>query len=151
MLSEYTGYDRRVLIEHKTCSHRYTVTPNNFFNGKRCPACNQSKGERLIEKILSEANVEYRREYRFSDCKLRRELKFDFVLFRNSSAVLAIEYDGMQHFRPMGVWGGEEKLKRTQECDKIKDNYCKSKNIPLVRIPYTMTDDEIRSVISVVI
>ena len=28
------------------------------------------------------------------------------------------------------------KLKKQQEHDKIKDNYCKDKNINLLRIPY---------------
>ncbi len=47
-----------------------------------------------------------------------------------------LEFDGLQHFKPLGFQGGLEKLEYTRKCDKIKDEYCKNKNIHLLRISY---------------
>lgn len=47
-----------------------------------------------------------------------------------------LEFDGLQHFLPLGFQGGLKKLEYTKECDKIKDEYCITKNIRLLRISY---------------
>lgn len=52
-----------------------------------------------------------------------------------------IEYDGEQHFKPVEIWGGEEKLKIQQERDKRKNQWCKENNVRLIRIPYTEYDN----------
>ena len=64
-------------------------------------------------------------------------MKFDFAIFDGQNLRALIEYDGIQHFKIVEKWGGEEKLKTQQERDKRKDEYCKKKGIPLIRIPYT--------------
>ena len=53
-----------------------------------------------------------------------------------------IEYDGRQHFiQGNGVYDNEEKFMRTQEHDRIKNEYCAKHNIPIIRIPYTELDN----------
>lgn len=146
-ISEYDGYNTHLMIRHNECGHEYPVQPANILYGKGCPACNQSKGEELINSLLEDSGVDYNREHKFEGCKHRRELPFDFVIFENGLPILAIEYDGMQHFRPMGVWGGEEKLKRTQICDKIKNEFCENNDIPLVRIPYTYNEEQVKETV----
>ena len=47
-----------------------------------------------------------------------------------------IEYDGLQHFKPIDYFGGQEKFEYLQKCDEIKNNYAKEHNIPFIRIPY---------------
>lgn len=44
---------------------------------------------------------------------------------------LAIEYQGKQHFRPTGHWGGEEAFFRTQERDRRKQRLLSEKRITL--------------------
>ena len=41
---------------------------------------------------------------------------------------MCIEFDGIQHFKPIEYWGGIEKLKTTQKHDKIKNRYCNLEN-----------------------
>ena len=53
---------------------------------------------------------------------------------------LAIEYDGIQHFKPIKAWGGEEGLKKNIERDKIKEKKCKDNNVTLVRFNYKEND-----------
>lgn len=35
--------ERKVLIEHKKCSHRYRVKINSFKSGRRCPLCTKTQ------------------------------------------------------------------------------------------------------------
>ena len=49
-------------------------------------------------------------------------LKCDFYI-KNFN--LVIEYNGRQHYEPIKLWGGGTKqLKKTQELDKIKKEFC---------------------------
>ena len=50
--------------------------------------------------------------------------------------LILIEFDGEQHYKEKETWGGKEALEEVKENDRIKDEYCKNNNIPLVRIPY---------------
>ena len=63
------------------------------------------------------------------------------MLFRsqNDNVVRFIEFDGKQHFEGFsgGVWENEEDFQNISERDNLKNNFCISHNIPLVRIPYS--------------
>ncbi len=50
---------------------------------------------------------------------------------------ILIEFDGLQHYKPLGYFGGDKKLEFTQLCDKIKNEYCLKNNIRLIRISYS--------------
>lgn len=41
-----------------------------------------------------------------------------------------------QHFKPVEHFGGQEGFKKRIYYDNIKNNFCKEKNIPLLRIKY---------------
>lgn len=69
-------------------------------------------------------------------------MPFDFYLPQHN---LIIEYDGEHHFRPMEMWGGELKFHVIQENDNIKNEYCRNKNITLLRLPYTYTEKDIKN------
>lgn len=102
-------------------------------SGSGCPICNESKGEEAISKYLTEKNIKFVRQHRFSDCKDKKPLPFDFYLPETNTC---IEYQGEQHFRPTTHWGGEDEFKNIIRRDKIKKEYCDSHNIPLVSINY---------------
>lgn len=55
------------------------------------------------------------------------------VPWNQANKDMCIEFDGQQHYEPKF---GEESFKRTQSHDIIKNEYCKSKGISLIRIPY---------------
>lgn len=90
---------------------------------------NISKGNVKIADILDEANISYTVEKKFSTCKDKSELPFDF--FVNNEYL--IEYDGEQHFDKNSVFDYEY----THKHDLIKNQWCLKNNIPLIRIPYT--------------
>ena len=68
-------------------------------------------------------------------------MPFDFGILNNSSILLLIEYDGIQHYKSIEYFGGMESLKSQQRRDKIKNEYCNENKIPLLRIPYWNYDN----------
>lgn len=123
----------------ETCIKPY----NDLIKGKaiNCPNCTiKSKGEEQIKKLLRENNIQFiqDKEYfkdLFGDNNL---LRYDFILLKDNIPYRLIEFDGEQHFRPVGYFGGEERFKLQQKYDQIKSEYAKTHNLPLVRIPYTV-------------
>lgn len=123
--------------------HEYEVTWNNFQRGKRCPHCNNSKGEKRISEYLTSNNINYISQYKFENCRNNRPLPFDFYL---PDYNICIEYDGEQHFHPVDFTNKD--MKKAEEAylglkkrDEIKTQYCEDSNIKLIRIPYWEFDN----------
>lgn len=129
----YVNIDTPILLMHKKCKNEYKVSLNNFQHGERCPFCKViSKGETAIKKWLEKENIPFIHHYKFSDCKYKRALEFDFYLEKYN---LLIEYDGEQHYK-RSFLDDQEQLELNKKRDEIKNSYCKEKNINLLRIPY---------------
>jgi len=101
-------------------------------NGTGCPICAISKGEKFIRNYLEQRNLNFSSQkiFSFKDCK---RLSFDFFLPEFNKAV---EFDGIQHFKPVDFFGGETSFKRQIYCDKLKNRYCTLNKISLLRIHY---------------
>lgn len=114
--------------------------------GSNCPRCFESKGEKLIAKILDDNTIQYTSQKTFNDCrsiKQNRKFPFDFYLPKYN---LIIEYDGEQHFEPIIFRGTTKKqanknFKQVQINDATKNEYCLKNNVNLLRIPYTNIAD----------
>lgn len=119
------------------CGRNFKRRWNDFYSKKnyRCTYCAKrvSKGEWAIEKYLTDRGVFYETQKRFPDCADQRPLPFDFYI---PDANLCIEFDGEQHFRAIAFGADKDHFDMLKAHDKIKDDYCKSKGIILVRIPY---------------
>ena len=105
---------------------------------RSCGCLGSSYGEKVIEGILKENNIKYIKEYRIQNLK-----RFDFaILDEKENIVRLIEFDGEQHFSTRkGLWNSTETLEDIQQRDKEKNQWARSHNIPLVRIPYTERDN----------
>ena len=55
------------------------------------------------------------------------------------SRKLAFEYQGIQHFKPIRFWGGQEQLFHQQKNDKRKRAICQSQGIVLITINHNDT------------
>ena len=129
------------------CGKMHDVREISLVNGDTtsCGCLKQSRGEIAIEKILKENNIKYLHDYAlFKDLKLPSGGigRYDFILLDNKyHPYRLIEYDGEQHSKIVnGYFNGEEGLKIRQQNDKIKNEYAKLHNLPLVRIPYTIKE-----------
>ena len=94
--------------------------------------CLRSKGEYQIEQLLKEYNIKYIREYSFSDLVDDLPLRFDFAIFNENKLIGLIEFQGEQHYIPSNGFYNETLI----EHDKMKKEYCKNHNIPLIEIRY---------------
>lgn len=111
---------------------------NHRANGSECPLITSSRMERLTYDFLKKIKLNFKVEKKFSKCKNKKSLPFDVYL---SDKNKIIELDGVQHFRGIDVWGGDNQLAINRKHDEIKDNFCLENNIPLLRIPYIYDAD----------
>jgi hypothetical protein len=63
----------------------------------------------------------------------------------------AIEYDGIQHFNAINIFGGKEGLKKTQERDKKKNKLSMINNINLIRVRKDYSKDTLLAQIDAII
>lgn len=119
--------------------HEWEITPHDVLQGKGCPICNCSLGERKVKSYLNDHNIKFIPQYTFDDCRNVKVLPFDFYLPEYN---ILVEYDGIQHFEPVEHFGGEKHFLDVKKRDAIKTNYCNTNNIPLLRIRYDEDIDE---------
>lgn len=132
--SNYIGWDIPVVI---ICSRHgeFKQKPIIHLNYCGCPDCgNKSRGEIIIKNFLEKNHINFERQKLFDGCKgIKRKLPFDFYL---SDYNVIIEFDGIQHFKPVKRFGGINGFLAIQETDKIKNKYCTENSIILIRIKY---------------
>lgn len=107
--------------------------------GCHCPKCRHSSGEDKIREYLEQSKFYYSIQYKNPNCKVKNLLRFDFAVFFDTDCTnvkALIEFDGAQHFHPVEYFGGEVAFKKLQYYDEIKNKYCLTNNIKLIRIPY---------------
>ena len=101
---------------------------------RSCGCLRSSKGEDKIRDVLSSLKIDFIQQKVFDNLKYKTNLKFDFFL---PDYNYCIEYNGIQHYKPVEYFGGEKQFKKQQERDNIKRQWCKDNNIKLIEIPYT--------------
>jgi len=145
----YKGIGEKVSITHTLCGTTWSVRAYHILKDSGCPKCIQSKGERVIHDILVSHGILFKEQYKFKDCVYKKELPFDFAIVdHNYSVIGLIEYDGVQHFMSFNYFGGEEGFRIRNIRDSIKTNYCCNKDIPLLRVEYTKSYNEILNLVT---
>ena len=141
LLSDYKGSHKYVKVSHKKCGTVYSVSPTSILSGARCPKCKFSRGEQLVSRALDSLKINYEFQKKFDDCINVERLPFDFYI---NSLRVAIEYDGIQHYKPVEYFGGSSKYKISHKRDLIKNKYCIEHGINLYRIPYTLSKHAVK-------
>ena len=128
------------------CGKEKITDIRNLTSGKTLSCgCIMSVSENNMKNILTKLGYEFEQEYKFEDCRNKRKLPFDFAVFENNKLKFLIELQGQQHYYPYTFSGecSEIKVKNYEnrvKKDKIKADYCKEHNIPLLTIKYTKFD-----------
>ena len=110
------------------------VAANNLVRGhtKSCGCFHSSFGQETIKKILEQNQIPFKNEYVIKKLNNKR---FDFAILNSTNQVIRlIEFDGEQHFKEVPIFTNS--LAENQKVDKLKNEWAKQHNIPLVRIPY---------------
>lgn len=146
VLDEYPKNNKiNIHFKHNKCNFIFKMSPHNFLRGQRCPECYRkelSKKANFIFKLLKDKKIKFKKEKTFSDCKDKSLLKFDFFL-KDYNCI--IEFDGLQHFDKKSFMG--KSYDRTHKHDLMKNEYCKNNSINLIRIPYKLSEKEIKKII----
>lgn len=142
---EYKG-DKIPLKFMCACGNDFYVDINHFVDGKyQCNECRlrQSAIAAKVELWLNQNHIVYSKEKKFDDCKNKKPLPFDFYLDDFNAC---IEVDGVGHYRPVAFGGRKEEAQDIYEQrvqnDLIKTEYCKNNNIPLLRLPFWIIEND---------
>lgn len=138
IIGEYNGLYKKIQCSCKSCGNMWRTTPASLKNGAGCPKCSSSHGERIIHDFLMKNQIQFYTQYSFPQCKNKQPLKFDFYI---PSKNTVIEYDGQQHYFPVDFSGkgklwAEKQFEKNRLRDQIKNDFCKKREIKLIRIPY---------------
>ena len=122
------------------CGNEFETSFEEFktHNLGRCNLCTKSESnyEYKVELLLKDLGIDYEKQKRFSSCKNKNPLPFDFYLPKEN---ILIEVDGEQHYKDYynkKTLRKGETFKERQKLDNIKNNFCRKENIKLIRIPY---------------
>lgn len=141
-LDDYVNAYTKLTCKHNKCGFIFKVCPHDFYKGSGCPKCSSSKGELFVKSYLDSINCLYEREFKFLNLKDKSNLRFDFYI---PSMKTAIEYDGIQHYKPQGLFGGIDGFNNLKKHDSMKDVFCDQHRIRLIRISYKYnTYDKVR-------
>lgn len=128
--NEYNNYLWKCICD---CGREVTTTAARLLGGQIISCgCVKSKGECLIENFFAENNIKYNKTVYFKDLKLKTYLYFDFCIYDKENKQHLIEYQGEQHYIDRGSFGKQQR----EVTDKMKKEYCLSKNIPLYEIRF---------------
>lgn len=129
---------RKVIWNCPFCGNEYTASINHRTSGgTECPICAKaSKGERKVKAVLDELGVTYKQQESFEDLKDKQPLRFDFTIYQDDKLIAVIEFDGIQHYKPISVFGGEKAFQMQKKHDLMKVKYCVDHGLFLLQIPY---------------
>jgi hypothetical protein len=116
--------------------HQWKAHWSDIKKGTWCPVCSAFKSESLC---VTHAEGLYgipfkKKRIRYSDHSYKF-LEFDGY---NEDYKIAIEYNGIQHYKFPNFWHkSEEEFNDQQNRDQLKREYCKINGIKLIEVPYT--------------
>lgn len=101
----------------------------SHLNGHGCQKCQTSHLEEEIKSFLNDNKIEFEQQKTFEWLKYKNHLYLDFYLPKYN---IAIECQGIQHFKPVDFFGGEECFIKTIERDDIKQRLCENNGIKII-------------------
>lgn len=150
----YADHQCRAEVKCKLCGATLETRFDKLIEEELACECFKSHtiGEMKIKYYFDTHRYKYKSEYTFDDLYDKNPLRYDFALFDDNNNLIAlIEFDGEQHFQFTSKFHKTiEDFEKDQLHDKMKNEYAKKNNIPLLRIPYTKihnVDEELISFI----
>lgn len=114
----------------------FPQVPTAHFAGSGCPICGKRYKNTEL-KVLNELKANFKNvvhQKRFDFLKVYHSMmSLDFYL---PDYNVAIEYQGLQHFKPVNIFGGEEGHKNAVKRDKEKYKRCKKNGVKLYYLSF---------------
>ena len=128
-------------------------TPHNHTHSQRsqgCPLCRLSKMERELRNYFILKHIDFEEQKRF---KWLGKQSLDFYLPKQN---IAIECQGIQHFKENEHFGGKNEFDKCIQRDKLKKKLCENNGIELVyyanydyNFPYEVITDKNKLVLEI--
>lgn len=93
-IDKYINSETKLSIQCKK-GHIFLGRPDHIKSGRWCRTCDESKGELLVAKTLTELNLPFEKQRRLPELP---RCSYDFLTYYKGKHVF-IEFDGKQHFR----------------------------------------------------
>ena len=143
-LVEYV--DRRTPVKILCPKHGpFMQTPKSHIRGAGCPLCNNSYLEETVSRMLTQNHIPFIAQKTFEWLTYNGTLHIDFFLYEHN---IAIECQGLQHFKPVEFWGGKEGLANTKKRDSVKKQLLERRGIKMlyysnlgIKYPYDVIED----------
>lgn len=148
LVGDFHNTRKPMTLMHIDCGCPFQTTYFKFFSSKvKCPHCSLKKkpaGEKRLNEILRTRSKHDQfavvRNFSMEYCTYIVPLIYDFALFQNNQLIGLIEFDDEKHFFPIEEMGGIETLKEIKIRDRVKEEYCSNKKVPLLRIHFEDKD-----------
>jgi hypothetical protein len=106
---------------------------------------NNRIGPKEIHRLLRENKIKVKKEKVFEECKNKNCLPFDFFCTDTDEDGeyfwWVVEYDGKQHFAITHKFTPDANaLRHRKYLDRIKNTFCFKEYLPIIRIPYYVTE-----------
>jgi formate dehydrogenase assembly factor FdhD len=128
----YTNASSKVSIICKEHGY-FEQIPNSHLNGYGCSRCSSSRMESIAGCSLDDLGIDF-----MYNVTLFNRKRFDVVI---ASLSQLWEFDGEQHFKPIGYWGGEDALSACINRDAEKTRWAVENDWTLIRVPYWDRDN----------
>ena len=139
LANNYKSMSSKMDISCKVCNRVFSRAPGNHLKSVGCPYCNSSEGEKRLYAYLDSRGIKFIKNYSDESLRDKNILLMDAMCFINGE-MKAVEYNGIQHYKERPWTKNAERNRQkyldTVRKDKIKEVWCKEKNIPLLVIPY---------------
>lgn len=137
VLGKYERSNIKIRVKHNKCGTELMVTPYHLLEKPCCSYCNISVGESYIRQFLDSHKISYIEQKKYKDLQYTKKLSYDFHIPSLNGQEYLLEYQGIQHFQPVEIFGGIERYEDQVIRDNLKREYAVRNNITLVEIPYT--------------
>ena len=133
--SEYVNNKTPIIVRCEKHGE-FSMPPQDLLNGHGCPVCGEqfaSHERMLLESIRNKyPTVEIIHRYKNKEILGKKEIDIYIPKYK-----IGIEYQGIEHFKPIKHFGGEKKFNELIKRDKEKIDECKNAGISLFHFSYS--------------
>lgn len=138
----YPGGGRAIMWECECVCHKKHIVAGCMLKAgisKSCGCVSQPYMEHYVQQYLDDNGFVYESQKMYDDLLGvgGGKLSYDFLVYDNDRPCLFIECQGEQHYKPIKLFGGDEKFAVQQRHDELKRQYANTLGIPLLEIKYT--------------
>jgi hypothetical protein len=135
-LARHSGLKTVWECEH---GHRFSRPYQEIMRfGRFCTTCSASWGEGVCRSLMELFFKAPFSKVRLREMKSDKGIPLELDCY-NEDLSIAVEHQGMHHYKSQSNWGGDKALLRQSKHDAIRRRYCRKHDILLIEVPEVET------------